>query len=82
MRDRSQKETTATVEDRTRVFPNAAGRMGEQPGEQAPPEFGLHVKDLTPDRARQLGMDGSKGVLVSEWILPALPTTWDSAVAT
>src|SRR5271155_4637152 len=66
VRDRAQKETTATVEDRTRVFPNAAGRMGEQPGEQAPPEFGLHVKDLTPDRARQLGMDGSKGVLVSE----------------
>jgi len=66
VRDRAQKETTATVEDRVRVFPNAAGRMGEQPGEQAPPEFGLHVKDLTPDRARQLGMDGSKGVLVSE----------------
>ncbi|MGA2812257.1 MAG: trypsin-like peptidase domain-containing protein [Candidatus Acidiferrum sp.] len=66
VRDRAQKETSATVEDRTRVFPNAAGRMGEQPGEQAPPEFGLHVKELTPDRARQLGMDGSKGVLVSE----------------
>jgi serine protease Do len=66
VRDRAQKETMATVEDRTRVFPNAAGRMGEQPGEQAPPEFGLHVKELTPERARQLGMDGSKGVLVSE----------------
>jgi serine protease Do len=66
VRERAQKETTATVEDRTRVFPNAAGRMGEQPGEQAPPEFGLHVKELTPDRARQLGMDGSKGVLVSD----------------
>src|SRR5271156_7037103 len=66
VRDRAQKETMATVEDRTRVFPNAAGRLGEQPGEQAPPEFGLHVKELTPERARQLGMDGSKGVLVSE----------------
>jgi serine protease Do len=66
VRDRSQKETTATVEDRTRVFPNAAGRMGEQPGESAPPEFGLHVQELTPDRARQLGVAGIKGVLVSE----------------
>src|SRR5271168_2157081 len=66
VRDRTAKETTAVVEDRTRVFPNAAGRLGEQPGEQAPPEFGLHVKELTPERARQLGMDGSKGVLVSE----------------
>src|SRR5271169_1870683 len=27
VRDRSQKEVTATVEDRTRVFPNVAGRM-------------------------------------------------------
>lgn len=66
VRDRTQKETTATVEDRTRVFPNTAGRMGEQPGESAPPEFGLHVKELTPERARQLGMEGLKGVLVSE----------------
>src|SRR5450755_346614 len=66
VRDRSQKETTATVEDRTRVFPNTAGRMGEQPGEQAPPEFGLHVEDLTPQLSRKLGIDGSKGVLVSD----------------
>ncbi len=66
VRDRTQKETTATVEDRTRVFPNTAGRLGDQPGEVAVPEFGLHVKELTPDRARQLGMDGVKGVVVSE----------------
>src|SRR5580692_6575825 len=66
VRDRSQKETTATVEDRTRVFPNAAGRMGDQPGETAPAEFGLHVEELTPDSARQLGVNNVKGVLVSE----------------
>jgi serine protease Do len=66
VRDRAQKETTATVEDRTRVFPNAAGRMGDQPGETAPPEFGLHVRELTPDSARQLGVNNVKGVLVSE----------------
>src|SRR5260221_1745528 len=29
MRDRQQKETTATVEDRTRVFPNQVGRAGD-----------------------------------------------------
>jgi serine protease Do len=66
VRDRTQKETSAVVEDRTHVFPNAAGRMGEQPGESAPPEFGLHVQELTPDRGRQIGMDGTKGVMVSE----------------
>jgi serine protease Do len=66
IRDRAQKETTATVEDRTRVFPNAAGRMGDQPGEAAPPEFGLHVDELTPERGHRVGMDGQKGVLVTE----------------
>jgi serine protease Do len=66
VRDRSQKETSATVEDRTRVFPNTAGRMGEQPGEQAPPEFGLHVEDLTPQLSKKIGLDGVKGVVVSD----------------
>src|SRR6266403_1814231 len=66
IRDRSQKEATATVEDRTRVFPNTAGRMGDRPGEAAPAEFGLHVEDLTPDRGRRVGMDGQKGVMVTE----------------
>jgi serine protease Do len=66
VRDRAQKETTATVEDRTRVFPNSAGRMGEQPGEAAPAEFGLHVEELTPDRGRRVGVEAQKGVLVTE----------------
>ena len=66
IRDRAQKEATATVEDRTRVFPNAAGRLGDQPGETAPPEFGLHVEELTPDRGHRIGMEGQKGVLVTE----------------
>jgi serine protease Do len=66
IRDRAQKETTATVEDRTRVFPNAAGRLGDQPGEAAPTEFGLHVEELTPDRGRRVGVEGQKGVLVIE----------------
>jgi serine protease Do len=65
VRDRQQKEATATVEDRTRVFPNAAGRLGDQPGESAPTEFGLHVDNLTPDRARRIGLEGQKGVVVT-----------------
>ncbi|HMI51973.1 MAG TPA: Do family serine endopeptidase [Candidatus Saccharimonadales bacterium] len=66
VRDRAQKEATAVVEDRTHVFPNTAGRMGEQPGEAAPTEFGLHVEELTPDRGRRVGLEGQKGVLVTE----------------
>src|SRR5208282_1587387 len=36
VRDRTQKEATVTVEDRTHVFPTTAGRLGDQPGESAP----------------------------------------------
>src|SRR6202795_3877606 len=64
VRDRSQKETTAVVEDRTRVFPTQAGRVGDPSGEGAPAEFGLRVDSLTPDRASRVGMEGQKGVLV------------------
>src|SRR5437016_10872350 len=66
IRDRAQKEATAEVGDRTRVFPNTAGRLGDQPGETVPPEFGLHVEELTPERGHRVGMEGQKGVLVTE----------------
>jgi serine protease Do len=66
IRDRSQKETTAIVEDRTRVFPTQAGRLNGQQGEAAPAEFGLRVDSLTPERAARVGMEGQRGVLVTE----------------
>ncbi len=66
VRDRTQKETTATVDDRTHVFPNVAGRMGDQPGEPAPAEFGLRVDSLSKDRAQRFGMEGVKGVIVTD----------------
>jgi serine protease Do len=66
VRDRAVKQTTATVEDRSRVFPNAAGSPGEQPGEAAPAEFGLRVESLTPDRAQRVGIEGQKGVVVTD----------------
>jgi len=64
VRDGAAKETTATVEDRTRVFPNSAGRMSDQQGDTAPAEFGLRVDSLTPERASRIGMEGQKGVVV------------------
>jgi len=65
-RDHTQKDTSATVEDRTHVFPNTAGRVSNTPDEAAPTEFGLHVESLTPERAQRVGVEGQKGVLVSE----------------
>jgi serine protease Do len=66
VRDRTQKEATVIVEDRTHVFPNTAGRLSDQPGESAPIEFGLHVDNLTHDRAQRFGMEGKKGVIVTD----------------
>ena len=66
VRDGAQKETTATVGDRTRVFPTAAGRLSDQPGEAAPSEFGLRVENLSADRAQRYGLEGLKGVVVTD----------------
>jgi len=66
VRDRVQKDATAVVEDRTRVFPTQAGRLNNGPDESAPAEFGLRVDSLTPERASRVGMEGQRGVLVTE----------------
>jgi serine protease Do len=67
IRDGAQKETTATVEDRTHVFPTTAGRLNGQTEEPAPVEFGLHVDSLTKDRAQRAGMEASsRGVIVTD----------------
>src|SRR6266568_1507344 len=67
MRDRSQHDATLTVEDRTKTFPDRAGRSEDSaPGESGPVEFGLRVEDLTQDRSRRLGMEGQRGVLVTQ----------------
>jgi len=64
VRDRQTKETSAVVEDRTRVFPNSASRQSDSQNDSQPAEFGLRVDNLTPERASRVGMDGQKGVLV------------------
>src|SRR5215813_10668192 len=64
VRDRQSKETSAVVEDRTRVFPNSASRQSDSQNDSQPAEFGLRVENLTPERASRVGMDGQKGVLV------------------
>ena len=66
VRDGQQKEAMATVEDRTRVFPNSAGRLNGSPDEPAPVEFGLHVESITPERAQRAGVEGQRGVIVTE----------------
>jgi serine protease Do len=66
-RDKQLHETSATVEDRTRVFPTTANHASNAPDDDdsAPAEFGLHVESLTPDKGSKVGIEGQKGVLVS-----------------
>src|SRR6266581_1281073 len=66
VRDRQSKETSAVVEDRTRVFPNSAARQIDSQNDDGGAEFGLRVENLTPDRASRAGMEGQKGVFVVE----------------
>ena len=66
VRDHKEREATATVDDRTHVFPSQAGRMNDQPGETVPAEFGLRVDNLTKERAQRFGVEGMKGVIVTE----------------
>jgi serine protease Do len=40
--------------------------MNDQKDDAAPAEFGLHVESLTPERASRVGIEGQKGVLVTE----------------
>jgi serine protease Do len=66
-RDKQAKETTATVADRSKLFPDASASAEERPGQsEEPAQFGLHVEDLTPELARRLGMDKVTGVVVTE----------------
>jgi S1-C subfamily serine protease len=54
------------VEDRTHVFANTEGKANSTPDVATPTQFGLHVESLTPDRAQRVGIEGQKGVLVSD----------------
>jgi serine protease Do len=64
VRDRQAKETTAVVEDRTRVFSSTSAKLNDSHEDNGAVEFGLRVENLTPERASRVGMEGQKGVLV------------------
>lgn len=66
IRDGKSHETSAVVEDRNHVFPSTSADNNDQSGEAQPAEFGLRVDQLTPDRASKVGLDGQKGVIVSD----------------
>src|SRR5579859_1085549 len=67
VRDGKEMQASVTVESRDQVFSgNSSGKDNSSSEESSPVKFGLHVETLTPERARHLGMQGQRGVIVSE----------------
>lgn len=74
LRDHQQHEVTATVQDRTKLFPDRAdddaedlngGRRGT-----TPPGLGLQVEELKQDKAHRAYFEDQRGVLVID-VAPA-----------
>jgi serine protease Do len=67
VRDRKEKKASVTIESRDEVFSgNSSAQDNSSPGESSPAKFGLHVENLSSERARQLGMEGQRGVVVAD----------------
>ena len=66
VRDKKQHETTLTVADRTKLFPDRTDSEASSDNGPTPSEFGLGLQDLGTDRARRAGYENMKGVLVTE----------------
>ena len=65
-RDKKEHEAALTVADRTKIFPDRAGNGNGNENGPTPAEFGLRVEELGSDRARRLGFENLRGVLVTE----------------
>jgi serine protease Do len=65
MRDKKEHETSITVADRTKIFPDRTAGGGNSENGPTPAEFGLRLEDLGTDRARRAGYENMKGALVT-----------------
>ncbi|MGB6431137.1 MAG: Do family serine endopeptidase [Candidatus Acidiferrales bacterium] len=72
VRDKSSHDTSVVVADRTKIVPDddsaSDADSGTSPSaapEETPTLFGLHLEELTPDRAKRLEYSGQHGVLVT-----------------
>jgi serine protease Do len=66
IRDRKEMQASVTVEPRDEVFSaSSSAKENSSKEESSPVKFGLHVEALSPERARHLGMEGQRGVVVA-----------------
>ena len=65
-RDKKERETSITVADRTKLFPDRTANGSNNDSGPTPAEFGLRLEDLGTDRARRAGYENMKGALVTQ----------------
>ncbi len=65
VRDKTPRTISVTVGDRSKISPEEA-KSDEDVAPTAPvqDQFGLHVGNLTPEEAKEIGIDANKGVIV------------------
>jgi serine protease Do len=67
--DGQAREVAVTVGDRSKIFAERISRDAATPtgAEEAQPTgYGVHVEELTPERARHIGLQPTPGVLVND----------------
>jgi serine protease Do len=67
--NRQAHEVSVTVDDRNRIFPDRAAKESVTPVDAdvaTSAGFGIHVEELTAERARRVGLQPTPGVMVAE----------------
>ena len=65
-RDKVAHTIFVQVEDRAKIAPDEAKNEDVAPTAPVQDQFGLHVGNLTPEEAKEIGIDRSKGVIVKK----------------
>jgi serine protease Do len=66
VRNKQSRETTVTVADRSKLFPQLSDNTDDQPrhdNESGPVDVGAHTEQLTPDIASKLGFSKASGAI-------------------
>jgi serine protease Do len=71
VRDKVAHTTSVTVGDRSKISPEEAKNDDVAPTAPAKDAFGLHVGNLTPEEAKEVGIDADRGVIVKRPPAPA-----------
>jgi serine protease Do len=66
VRDKVAHTVSVTVGDRAKIFPEDAKNDDVTPTAPGKDAFGLHVGNLTPEEAKEIGIDADRGVIVKQ----------------